>query len=149
MKKHLFSATINTQVIIDRPCDQVWQHFQSVSSHQHWNHFLHFDRFPTQVDEQISVTLNHHQHTFKMTPQVTQFSEGLLAWKGKLFIHGLFNGYHQFKCQAIDKNSTLFTQSEYFSGLLVPLFYRQVIQPTQAHFEQMNHAFKHYLESHH
>ncbi|XRQ16225.1 SRPBCC domain-containing protein, partial [Actinomadura welshii] len=65
--------------------------------------------------------------------------ERRLAWLGRLFIPGIFDGAHSFELEALTPGSTRFIQSERFSGVLVPLL-RGLLRSTEAGFAAMNTA---------
>lgn len=77
---------------------------------------------------------------FKPTVQVVQPNH-LVRWLGRLLVPGLFDGEHSLQLQALDNNHTRFTQSERFTGLLVPLL-GSLLNRTQHGFVEMNQALK-------
>ncbi|MCF9035229.1 hypothetical protein JKI98_10255 [Acinetobacter nectaris] len=82
-----------------------------------------------------------------MYPKILKMEQYCLEWEGKLYLNGLFNGYHRFTFTRIDHQRTLLIQAEYFRGLLVPLLNKLVIQPTKIKFQEMNYAFASYVEN--
>src|ERR1043166_415244 len=68
-----------------------------------------------------------------------------LRWLGRFLLPGLFDGEHQFTLQAM-ASGVRFTQSERFSGILVPLFRRSLDTDTKRGFLEMNLALKHRAE---
>ena len=65
-----------------------------------------------------------------------------LAWKGSLFIPGIFDGEHHFIIEPISKNSVHFIQRERFSGVLVPFLWNMLDTKTRKGFTAMNKALK-------
>ena len=53
-----------------------------------------------------------------------------------------FDGEHSFVLEPINQNRVRFTQSEKFSGLLLPIFVRSMDADTQRGFDKMNKALK-------
>ena len=73
-------------------------------------------------------------------PTVTAVDEGRnLEWLGHLGVPGLFDGRHSFTLEPVDADRTRLTQSERFTGCLVP-FTGGLLRRTAAGFEAMNHA---------
>lgn len=66
-----------------------------------------------------------------------------LRWRGSLPIPGLFQGEHVFELQPLGEDRTRFVHRERFSGLLVPLLWKKLLNvDTRAGFEAMNRALK-------
>lgn len=69
-------------------------------------------------------------------------------WKGRLLIHGLFDGQHGFRLSATTGTTTHLVHEEIFTGLLVPLAMRGRLKTgTVAGFHAMNAALKARAES--
>jgi len=64
-----------------------------------------------------------------------------IRWKGHLWVLGLFDGEHKFEIREETEGRTLLIQSEMFSGLLLPLFSRTLVETRKA-FESANTAIK-------
>jgi hypothetical protein len=62
-------------------------------------------------------------------------------WLGKLGGSGLFDGAHSFVLRGLGDGRTSVTQSETFSGLLVPLF-GSGLEGTATGFDEMDRALK-------
>ena len=76
-------------------------------------------------------------------PIVTEMVEGRrFSWLGRLGFTGVFDGHHHFDVTTTENGTTRFTQSEDFSGVLVPLLWGMVTNKTRAGFESMNAALK-------
>jgi len=72
-------------------------------------------------------------------PRVTALEpEHMLEWSGTLGIQGLFDGRHTFILEPTEGGTTL-TQTETFTGLLVPLTNKMLLR-TKKGFENMNAA---------
>jgi hypothetical protein len=75
-------------------------------------------------------------------PTVTEVESGrVLEWLGRLGLPGVFDGRHRFELATLPNGRSRLTQSERFSGLLVPVLWRSVKGPTTAGFAQFNDAF--------
>ena len=55
---------------------------------------------------------------------------------------GIFDGEHIFSIEPLGTNQARFVQREIFTGLLVPLFTRELDTNTRRGFEEMNQALK-------
>jgi hypothetical protein len=78
--------------------------------------------------------------TFKPVVQKVEPNREL-RWLGRLFLPCLFDGEHALIIESSKENYVKFTQSEKFTGLLVP-FSRSLLSGTARGFEEMNHALK-------
>ena len=75
-------------------------------------------------------------------PTVLAVEDGtLLRWRGRLGMPGLFDGEHEFRLEPIPDGGTRFTQRETFTGLLVPMMPR-VLVDTATGFAAMNAALR-------
>ena len=62
---------------------------------------------------------------------------------GRVVFPGIFDGEHFFKIEPLDEGRrTTFIQGERFTGLLVPLFRKNLDRGPREGFEAMNHALK-------
>lgn len=71
--------------------------------------------------------------TFKLTVLKADPNREL-HWLGYLLVPGLFDGEHIFTIETLGANRVRFTQSEVFTGLLVPLFARGLDTDTRRCF---------------
>jgi hypothetical protein len=69
-----------------------------------------------------------------------------LAWLGSLGIRGLFGGEHSFVIEPLVDGGCLFTHSERFSGILIPLLAGS-LEATEEGFHLMNRAIRDRAES--
>jgi hypothetical protein len=65
-----------------------------------------------------------------------------LRWVGHLLVPGLFDGEHQFEIHPLGPRRVRFVQQERFTGVLVPLFARNLNAHTLPGFKAMNAALK-------
>lgn len=68
-------------------------------------------------------------------------------WLGHLFVPGLFDGEHIFLLTDMNNTHTRFIQKENFSGLLVPVLWKQLNTKTRKGFELMNEKIKELAEA--
>ncbi|MFV2020125.1 SRPBCC family protein [Micromonospora sp. LOL_023] len=133
--------TINHTIDISAPAERVWTILTDTAAYPEWNPFI------TKLDggltrgSRLSVTIAlPGAEPRRFTPTVTAVEpERRLAWFGRLLVPGIFNGAHSFDIEPLTPESTRFTQSERFSGLLVRML-RGVLRSTESGFVAMNTA---------
>jgi hypothetical protein len=64
-----------------------------------------------------------------------------LAWKGKLFVPGVFDVVHRFRLHPLGNGHTRLHQTEQFKGLLIP-FSGATLRKTREAFDIANAAIK-------
>ncbi|MDG4798915.1 SRPBCC domain-containing protein [Micromonospora sp. WMMD1082] len=133
--------TVSHTIDIDAPASRVWAILTDTAAYPEWNPFmiaLDGDLVP---GSRLSVTIAPPgAKRQRFTPTVTAVEpERRLAWLGRLLIPGIFDGAHSFELEALSLASTRFTQSERFSGVLVPMV-RGLLRSTEAGFAEMNSA---------
>ncbi|MGL1885076.1 MAG: SRPBCC domain-containing protein [Reichenbachiella sp.] len=133
------SLTITTQVTIAANPSKVWQVFSDFSSYSKWNPFV--KAIIGEVKEGNTITAKFENMTFKPIVLSYQPNENLV-WKGKLIFRGIFDGEHSFELKDNQDGTTTFIQSEYFTGLLVPIFKHKLNTEIKADFEKMNQALE-------
>ncbi len=138
------SKEINTEIIIDTNTETVWKKLVEFENYPNWNPFIKSVKGDVLVGNNIEIKLTPpggSAMTFK--PKILIFEkEKELKWLGHLIFKGLFDGEHKFELISTKDGKTLFKQSEIFSGLLVPLFAKQLDNNTKRGFEEMNQKLK-------
>lgn len=141
--------TLYTEIEINAPVTIVWGILTDFQSYPIWNPFIRsFDKNP-EPGRTFSVTIQPSgKKPMTFTPVcLALIQEEEFRWLGQLFFSGLFDGEHIFELKKLDQNRTLFIQRENFSGVVVPLLWRQLNKTTRAGFEQMNKELKHRAEA--
>lgn len=133
---------ISKEISIGSPPDVVWEILADLDAYESWNPFLVAAEGRAEPGARLSITGKASEKGFTFHPQVTESVPGRrLAWVGRLGgLPGLFTGEHRHELEEIPEG-TRYTQSEIFSGILVP-FTGKVIADTEAAFERMNEALK-------
>ena len=133
---------ISKEISIGSPPEVVWEILTDLDAYGSWNPFLVEARGKTEPGEKLTITGKATEKGFTFHPRVTESVPGRrLAWVGKLGgVPGLFTGEHRHELEKTPEG-TRYTQSEIFSGILVP-FTGKVIAATEAAFERMNEALK-------
>lgn len=137
------TKTIQRSIEIDCGPDRVWAVLTEFPAHPDWNPFIREITGEVAVGSHLRVRITPPEAramTFK--PVVTAATPGQqFAWLGSLGMRGIFDGAHSFVLHDLGGGRTRFTQSETFTGLLVPLFGRG-LSATAEGFDQMNRALK-------
>lgn len=80
-------------------------------------------------------------------PVVTEMRDAVaLEWLGHLIVPGIVDGRHRFELAPSANDTTSFTQTETFSGVLIP-FLAGVLKDTERGFIAFNQALKARSES--
>jgi hypothetical protein len=140
---------IITTIAIPAPPERVWRVLLDFARYPDWNPFVRsIEGQPTEGSE-LRVSIHPPGgKAMAFRPIVLRHWVGReIRWKGKLLFPGLFDGEHYFTLTPGTDGSSLFTQGENFTGLLVPLFRRALDSGTKAGFEAMNAALKQRVEA--
>ncbi|MFA5956191.1 SRPBCC family protein [Hyphomicrobium sp.] len=136
------ARVIETSVLIKAPPSRVWSVLMDFAAYPSWNPFIRSLSGEKRVGASLEVVIappGSKPQTFK--PVVIELvAERGFGWRGALPIPGLFAGEHRFAL-AEEASGTRFTQSEAFSGLLVPIF-GSILEATQRGFRAMNDELK-------
>ena len=132
---------ISESIEISASPDAVWAVLSDLAGYASWNPFIVSASGPVVVGQQISARIQPPEgRGMSFRPRVTAADEASrLAWLGHLVVPGLFDGAHEFTLELTADGGTQFTQSETFTGLLVPLF-KGTVGKAREGFRQMNDA---------
>ena len=136
--------TLHTQIDIDAPAERVWDALTTIADYPIWNSFIPHLAGTLAPGERLEVRLERPggaAMTFRPTVLAVEPARGL-RWVGHLLIPGLFDGEHQFEIQPLGPGRVRFVQQERFTGVLVPLFARNLDAHTLPGFNAMNAALK-------
>lgn len=140
---------LTTTIEIDGSPEAVWTVLMDFDAYSEWNPFILEISGDAAIDAQLNVRLqNPGGKAMTFTPTVTSAeSPRRFSWLGKLGFKGVFDGHHRFDIESSGNGTAVFTQSEEFSGVLVPILWRMVNSKTRAGFESMNAALKERVEA--
>lgn len=150
---HMFNATtmataIETEILIHATPAKVWSILTNFKNYPNWNPFIKSIIGEVQVGNTITARIEPPKAqgmTFK--PKVLTYETNReLKWLGHLLFAGLFDGEHKFELIDNGNATTTFRQSETFTGILVPLFKKQLGNNTKKGFEEMNKKLKELAE---
>lgn len=136
---------ITTTTEINAPPRSVWKVLVDFQAHPQWNPFVRSIEGSPREGEALKVFIQPvggKGMTFR--PLVIRaVPDQELRWLGRVVLPGIFAGEHFFKIEPLDEGRrTRFIQGERFTGLLVPLFRKNLDRGTRDGFEAMNQALK-------
>lgn len=139
---------IVSEVHIEGRPDLVWRVLTDMEEYRDWNPFIVAGGGEAREGHRLQLRMRPPGGMeVPMRPTVTQATvPRSFEWLGHLGVKGIFDGRHRFE---IDRTATgaRLTQSEEFTGLLVPLMTGMLDGKTKAGFEAMNLALKERVES--
>ncbi len=139
---------IKTETLINATPEKVWSVLTDFGSYPSWNPFIKSVEGMVKVGSKLTVTIMQSGEkgtTFK--PKVlTVVTAKELSWLGRLLLPNIFDGVHKFELIDNRNGTTTFRQSENFTGILVPLFKKQLGNNTAPGFEKMNKKLKELAE---
>ena len=137
------STTIRSQIIIGTPLARVWGVLTDFASYPTWNPFVRAISGDLQIGSRLVVRIapsGGEGMVFK--PIVTEVREtAVLEWLGHLIVPGIFDGRHRFELAQLSDGTTSFTQTETFSGIMIP-FVTSMLKDTERGFGAFNEALK-------
>ena len=135
---------IKHSIKIEASPERVWQVLTDFAQYPQWNPFIRRISGSIEEGSRLEVALGasgKSAMTFRPVLLKVRANQEL-RWLGRLLLPKIFDGEHSFALEQIDQKRVRFTQSEKFSGLLVPLFARMMDADTQRGFDEMNKALK-------
>jgi hypothetical protein len=136
------ARVIETSVLIEASPSRVWSVLTDFDAYPSWNPFIRSLAGQMHVGGKLEVAIappGQKQQTFR--PVVVEFvPDQVFSWRGALPVPGLFAGVHRFELNP-EASGTRFTQSERFTGLLVPIV-GSVLAATERGFRAMNEELK-------
>ena len=135
--------SIERSIDITATPEQVWAVLTDFAAFDQWNPFIRAAAGQPVVGTRLQVTMQPAGHSpTRLQPILLEvIPNRKLRWKGSVIIPGIFDGEHTFEIATIDAQHIRFTQSEAFTGMLVPLF-AGMLKDTERSFDAMNAALK-------
>ena len=139
---------IEENIHIQASGTRVWEVLTEFARYSEWNPFILEVSGEALAGSRLKVRIlppGGKAMTFK--PLVLTATPGVeLRWTGHLGLPGFFDGDHRFRIEGAGDNQVLFSQSEQFRGVLVPLFPGKLFERVRRGFVEMNEALKHRVE---
>jgi hypothetical protein len=134
---------LHTQIDIRASAVRVWAVLTAFASYPEWNPFIRSidgepvegARLRVRIEPPGSRAMVFRPNVLRVVPSEE------LRWRGRLLVPGVFDGEHSFHIEPTGVG-VRFVQSEWFSGLLVPLFRKSLDGATRRGFDEMNRALK-------
>jgi hypothetical protein len=141
--------SLHTAIEIDASPDRVWSILTDFPRYPDWNPFVRRIQGNLHEGARLDVLLQPPGgRAMRFRPTVQRVDPPhTFAWKGRLLLPGLFDGHHIFEIEALGPEQVRFVHRETFSGLLVPLLWRQLDTTTRRGFEAMNDTLKERAEA--
>ncbi len=135
---------IKNSIEIDASPERVWQVLTDFEQYPQWNPFMRRISGSIEEGSRLEVTMGASgKSTMTFRPVLLKVQDNReMRWLGRLLLPKIFDGEHSFAIEPINQNRVRFTQSEKFSGLLLPIFARSMDADTQRGFAEMNKALK-------
>jgi hypothetical protein len=142
------SAKVQSRTTIAASPERVWAVLTDFPSYPSWNPFVKAISGNLEARARLAVRiapLGGSGMAFK--PIVTELKvAAVLEWQGHLIVPGIFDGRHRFELEPLSDGTTCFTQSETFTGFLIP-FVSAMLEDTRKGFVASNAALKARCES--
>jgi len=135
---------ISTDIIIYAPKEIVWQVLTDFESYPDWNPFIKSFAVKPEKGKRFKVVIQQPgSKPMTFSPVCLELSENTqFRWLGSLGFKGIFDGEHIFELFEEENGKTRFIHREKFSGILVPLLWKQLNVKTRKGFDMMNEALK-------
>jgi hypothetical protein len=123
--------------------ERVWAVLTDFAAYPAWNPFVTSISGKLEQGAQLAVRIapaGGAGMAFK--PAITELRDNaVLEWLGHLIVPGLFDGRHRFELTRTSDGMTSFTQSETFTGIMIP-FVASMLKDTERGFAALNEALK-------
>jgi len=138
-----FKAEIAAETVIHAEPERVWRILLDVRTYSEWNRFMLVVQGEILPGHSLSVQARlSNLLRLRFDATITELEPPWrLTWVGRLPVPGLFTGVHTFGLKRVPEG-VRFVQSERYSGLLVPLMRRFLIDPSESGFRAMNEALR-------
>jgi len=140
---------IRTEIEIKSNPEKVWDVLMDFDKYPEWNPFIKRIRGNDKVGELLKVFIEPSgKKGMAFQPVIKEVEiNKKLRWLGRVLLPGIFDGEHIFEITEVKENTLTFVQCEKFSGLLVPILWKSMEEPTRNGFLAMNQALKQRVES--
>jgi hypothetical protein len=137
------STMIRSQTTIGASPERVWAVLTDFASYPAWNPFVKSISGNLQLGSRLAVRIAPSGgNGMAFSPVVTELQDAVvLEWLGHLLVSGIFDGRHRFELARMTDGNTAFTQTETFSGILIP-FLSATLKDTERGFAAFNEALK-------
>lgn len=136
---------IKTEIRINASAEKVWAILMDFENYPIWNPFITSIKGEVEKGNTITVRIAPPKgKAMTFEPKIIEKTKNKeLRWIGRLLFKGLFDGEHKFELKDNNDGTTLFIQSERFSGILISMLN---IENTKNGFVAMNQKLKELAE---
>lgn len=140
---------VETEIDIHASKEKVWNILVDFENYPNWNPFILSIRGDLKVRKRLEVIVQPPgSKKFRFKPRVTSYKQYHgFSWLGSVLVYGLFDGHHVFEIKENSNGTSKLIHRESFSGLLVPLMWKQLSGKTHEGFNQMNRKLKDLAEN--
>jgi hypothetical protein len=134
---------LSIEMEFDGTPEEVWEVLADLPAHPEWNPFITKIEGELRPGAKLDVRLEPEgERGITMHPTVLAAEPGReLRWLGHLVVRGIFDGEHRWLIEEAAPGRVRFTQSERFSGILLPLLWKKLRDGgTSKGFRAMNEA---------
>ena len=140
--------SIQTEITINASRERVWQHLTDFERYPEWNPFIVEIKGRAIKGSRLQNTLKNGDRNFVFKPIVIEADKPQkFSWLGRLWMKGIFDGYHFFILENQPAGGVRLIHGERFSGLLSRMILKKIGDQTRKNFEAMNIALKTLAES--
>ena len=135
--------SVEAEVEVGVAAARVWDVLTDFGSYERWNPFIVEAAGEAVAGGRLNLRMQlSGGRPMSIHPHITEADEpAVLEWLGSLGVRGLFDGRHRFQIVEHGGSCTV-TQSEVFTGILVPLVWRVIGARTTKGFAELNQALK-------
>jgi hypothetical protein len=134
--------TIQDTIDIPASTAAVWRVLTATQHYGAWNPYIPRLEGELHTGERLRLTTRLPGRNMTFTATVVAVEDHqLLRWRGRLGVPGILDRQHEFRLDPLPDGGTRLTQSESFTGLLLPLI-SGVLDDTRIGFAQMNQALR-------
>ncbi|CNF70516.1 Polyketide cyclase / dehydrase and lipid transport [Mycobacterium tuberculosis] len=133
--------TLRASIEIDATPEQVWTVLSDLPAYPQWNPFIVSSSGRLEKGATLRNVMRDSGGDTTFTPTVLEAAPGReLRWIGRIGPGGIFDGEHRFVIEPLAAGRVRLTQSERFTGVLIPFFRGQLNERTLPQFRALNEA---------
>ena len=144
----IFKRELCSEIEIESTPERVWEVLTGFASYAEWNPFIRLITGKLEAGWKLEVhfaSAGKREVVFR--PKVLKVEAGReIRWLGHLILPWIFDGEHIFEIAPAEGSGVRFIQRENFTGLFVPLFWKELDINTRRGFNEMNRALKRRVE---